>query len=122
MYYWVQRPTVSHIKGKSRYIDRADSYYLCLQNIPKENTVYRGCCLEKLFKMIINVSIMRQTRLTGIWHTYSEKTKKQTANEFLKNRHIPFLIKLSLLSFYYIPPLYSGFMKLCETKSTKKIT
>lgn len=52
---------------------------------------------------------------------YSEKTKKQTANEFLKNRHIPFHIKLSLLSFYYIPPLYSGFMKLCETKARKNI-
>ena len=51
---------------------------------------------------------------------YAKRLKKQTANEFLKNRHIPFHIKLSLLSFYYIPPLYSGFMKLCETKARKK--
>ncbi len=62
---------------------------------------------------------MRQTRLTGIWHTLQRKRlKKQTANEFLKNRHIPFH-KTFTLSFYYIPPLYSGFMKLCETKARK---
>lgn len=41
-------------KVNPRYIDRADSYYLCLQTFQR-NTVYRGCCLEKLFKMIINV-------------------------------------------------------------------
>lgn len=122
MYYWVQRPTsITHQKVNPRYIDRADSYYLCLQNIPKENTVYRGCCLEKLFKMIINVRYhASNTPYRHLAHLTAKRLKKQTANEFLKNRHIPFHIKLSLLSFYYIPPLYSGFMKLCETKARKK--
>lgn len=50
---------------------------------------------------------------------YSEKTKKANSQRVPENRHIPFHIKLSLLSFYYIPPLYSGFMKLCETKARK---
>lgn len=122
MYYWVQRPTsITHQKVNPRYIDRADSYYLCLQNIPKENTVYRGCCLEKLFKMIINVRYhASNTPYRHLAHLTAKRLKKQTANEFLKNRHIPFHIKLSLLSFYYIPPLYSRFMKLCETKARKK--
>ena len=33
-------------KGKSPFTRPCRSYYLCLQNIPKENTVYRGCCLK----------------------------------------------------------------------------
>ena len=78
MYYWVQRPTsITHQKVNPRYIDRADSYYLCLQNIPKENTVYRGCCLEKLFKMIINVRYhASNTPYRHLAHLTAKKTKK----------------------------------------------
>lgn len=120
MYYWVQRPTsITHQKVNPRYIDRADSYYLCLQNIPKENTVYRGCCLESFQDDNQREVSCVKHALPASGTPYSEKTKKANSQRVPENRHIPFHIKLSLLSFYYIPPLYSGFMKLCETKARK---
>ena len=74
MYYWVQRPTSITSKGKSpRYIDRADSYYLCFQNIPKRKYSLPGMLFGKAFKMIINVRVSCVKHALSIWHTLQRK-------------------------------------------------
>ena len=95
MYYWVQRPTsITHQKVNPRYIDRADSYYLCLQNIPKENTVYRGCCLGKAFQDD-NQTLRYHASNTPYQASgtpYSEKTKKANSQRVPEKTDIsPFI-------------------------------
>ena len=51
---------------------------------------------------------------------YSEKTKKANSQRVPEKQTYPLSYKTFTPHFYYIPPLYSGFMKLCETKARKK--
>lgn len=122
MYYWVQRSSsITHQKINARYIDCANSYYLCLQNISKDNAAYRGYCLEKHYKIMVNVRYhAANTPYCGLARQTVKKLRGQTINEFLCNKYIPLYMKCSLLLFYHIPLLYSGFMKLCEVKARKK--
>ena len=122
LYYWVQRPSsITHQKVNARYIDRANSYYLCLQDISQDRPLYRACCLEKLYKTMVNV----RYHATGTpFHELACRTVKElkgkTFKEFVTSKHISFRMKFLLILFYYLPPLYSGFMKVCEAKARRR--
>ena len=95
MYYWVQRPTsITHQKVNPRYIDQCRFLLSLLAKHSKKKIQFTGDVVWKSFQddNQREVSCVKHA-LPASGTPYSEKTKKQTANEFLKNRHIPFHIK-----------------------------
>lgn len=119
LYYWVQRATsITHQKINRNYIDRANSYYLCLQNIPNNKLSYQGYCLEKLYKTMVNIRYHAQhTTYKDLANQTITKLKDKTFHQFIKNKHISLIKKIGLVSFYNFPFLYDGFMWLCNINS-----
>lgn len=123
MYYWVQRPTsITHQKVNPRYIDRADSYYLCLQNIPKENTVYRGCCLESFQDDNQREVSCVKHALPASGTPYSEKTKKANSQRVPEKQTYPLSYKTFTPQFLLHSAPVQRIHETVRDKSTKKIT
>lgn len=119
MYCWVMRSTsITHQKVNENYIDRANSYCLCLNEIPATDMLGRACCLEKLYKTMVNVRYWAwKTEYKPLAIKTVERLKKQTINEFLHNRRISLKMKSILLLFLYVPATYRFFMWLCEKRA-----
>lgn len=119
LYYWVQRPnSITHQSLNPTFIDRANSYMLCLNEISKENIQYRAYCLEKLYKTIINIRYHSQkTSSYNLVHHLIKKIKRETIKEFIQNKYINIPQKIGLLIFYQIPVTYNLFINFLEIKS-----
>lgn len=119
LYYWLQRSnSISH--QSKNLIDRGDTYILCLNEIPQINIRYRAYCLEKIYKIIINIRYLAQkTQSHHCVIEFTKKFKNQTINEFLRNKHINIFLKIGLLTFYYIPITYNIFINILEFKSKR---
>lgn len=119
LYYWLQRSnSISH--QSKNLIDRGDTYILCLNEIPQINIRYRAYCLEKIYKIIINIRYLAQkTQSHHCVIEFTKKLKNQTINEFLRNKHINIFLKIGLLTFYYIPITYNIFINILEFKSKR---
>lgn len=119
LYYWLQRSnSISH--QSRNFIGRANTYVLCLNEIPLIDIQYRACCLEKIYKIIINVRYLAQkTQSNHCVIEFTKKLKKQTIDEFLRNKYINIFLKMGLLIFYYIPITYNIFMNILEFKSKR---
>lgn len=118
IYYYIQNPnSITHKKYNKRNIDIISSYYMCLNEIPKEDIYYRGYCLNKLYKSLL--SVRHYTRKNEFQEYADVKIKNvltMTYNEFLKNKTIPLHMKILLWLFYRIPISYSLFLKMSELK------
>lgn len=121
LYYWRQRSlSVSHHPTKLLYIYRADSYYHCLNNIPKNKDEYRSYCLEKIYKAIINGRYYAKgTNLSKESAKLTRFIKRKTIKEFISNKYIKIPLKIGLLTFYYIPIIYTIFINTLELKSKR---
>lgn len=122
LYYWYQRATsITHQSINLNFIDRINSYFISLNEIPQNYIDYRACCLEKLYKTMINVRYHSQDTQ---FHDYTVKLiaqiKKQTIKEFLMNKSIKQTTRLGLLIFYYMPFLYHLFINLFEFKINQR--
>ena len=118
LYYWFQRSnSISHQPINLTFINRCDTYMLCLKEIPQIDIQYKAFCLEKLYKTIINVRHYSQKTL---FKTYSnalvQNIKAQTIKEFVNNKYITIFMKIVLLVFYYIPVTYTIFISLCNLR------
>lgn len=116
LYYWVQRPSsITHQPVNENFINRVYSYLVCLNEIPKEDKLYRAFCLQKLYKTIINV---RYRSKKTKWNNYATRQtlafKQETIKEFIQNKHISLSKKIGLLLFLYIPITYNCFMFVNE--------
>lgn len=118
LYYWVQRASsITHQPVNKNFIDRAYSYLLCLNQIPKNHKEYRAYCLEKLYRTTINIQYRaKNTKIYNYAIETAKELKAQTINEFISNKHINIFHKINLLVFYYIPLTYHIFIKLLELK------
>lgn len=116
LYFWVQRPTsITHQPINDNYIDRMNSYYLCFKQIPSYKQRFQALCLEKLYKLIINIRYqVRHTDYRTQANITCKKIKEQTFISFLKNKELKLQLKIGLILFYYIPLSYSLFMKIME--------
>lgn len=116
LYYWYQRATsITHQSINLNFIDRINSYFISLNEIPQKHIDYRACCLEKLYKTMINV---RYRSKKSEWYNYAISQtltlKQQTIKEFIQNQHISLSKKIGLLLFLYIPIIYNYFMCINE--------
>lgn len=116
LYYWVQRQSsISHQPVNKNYIDRANSYLLCLHEIPIKEKKHRAFCLEKLYKITINIRYHSQNTQ---WYDYAIKQtqiiKQQSIKEFIRNKYISLSKRMGLLLFLYIPITYNCFMYINE--------
>lgn len=51
LYYWYQRATsITHQSINLNFIDRINSYFISLNEIPQKHIDYRACCLENYIK------------------------------------------------------------------------
>lgn len=121
MYYWVMRKTsITHQGINANYIDRANSYLYCLEAIPLTDRFSRACCLEKLYKTMINVRYHAwRTEYQSLAIKTVRSLKTKTFHEFLMNKHISLKMKSVLLLFLYVPMTYKLFMKLCEKRAVR---
>lgn len=121
MYYWVMRgSSITHQKLSKWHIDRASSYYHCLEYISHDNTLYRACCLGKMYKTMISVRHhARRSELSGYARRLVAQLKKKTLREFVLNRRIPPALKSALLLFLYVPSAYAVFIWLCEKRAAR---
>lgn len=84
--------------------------------------LYRGCALEAMLSVRYDVSrhnVHRPFRAEVL--NYIKLKAKQVIPEFISNRHISLKLKISLLTFYHIPLLYTLFRWLLEQR-TKTVT
>ena len=116
LYYWVQRvSSITKQPINKNFINRADSYILCLYEIPIGNDLYRAMCLEKLYKTIVNVRYRsKKNKLYDYAISHTLILKQQTIKEFVRNKHISLSKKIGLLLFLYIPETYNCFMFINE--------
>lgn len=119
LYNWVQRPTsITHQPINENYIDNMNSYYIALNNISKEDKGLRAYCLEKLYKIMINIRYhANKTKYKHIVIKNIHNIKENTFNEFLYNNNINIFRRFILIIFLKQPPLYSLFLKVMELKA-----
>lgn len=124
MYDWFQHGnSVIHQKLNLHFIDRMNSYYLALNNIPLEQTEYRAFCLEKLYKTMINIRYhAKNTSFNNFVNKQILELKEKTFKDFWSNYHISIYRKIGLSLFLFIPFFYTSFMKLMEFKTKLYLT
>ena len=117
LYYWYQRNTsITHLKINPHYIDRMNSYYICLNNIPIRNYKLRALCLEKLYKTIINIRYYTHNTKYNIRHQ-AKLLFLNTYKEFYSNKSLELYRKIGLSIFYFLPITYYIFMKLMQVRT-----
>ena len=130
LYFWIHRPnSLTHNSSTSKYSNSyglIKPYELALNNIPEDMELYRGCALEAMLKAMLSVrydvsrhNVHRPFRAEVL--NYIKLKAKQVIPEFISNRHISLKLKISLLTFYHIPLLYTLFRWLLEQR-TKTVT
>lgn len=128
LYFWVRRPNSLALNSStSLYINNYGAiipHEMALNNIPKKKDMYRGIALEALLKVMLavryNLSVMSNVVHRSEVENYIKGRAKSIMTEFVFNKHIPVISKISLLSFYYIPPLYRLFILFIKQTARQK--
>lgn len=114
MYYWIQRPSsITHQGVNLNFINTPLSEYLCLQEIPSTNHLYRAYCLEHIYRLIGNKRY--RARCTPLYNVAVDNSRflmAKTVKEFITNSYIPFFTKCSLLLRNYLPWVYWMFLSI----------
>lgn len=117
-YYWVCCPTsASRNKFSQRNIDAIDSYVLALANMPKSNLQYRAFGLQRLYKVVLYTRYNAPADFKAAVISKAKPIVRQTFPEFVRNRHIPLMQRLSLAAFWYIPSIYALFRRRMERRA-----
>ena len=119
LYNWVQRNTsITHQPINNNYIDRIHSYYQCFLNIPDEYKQYKGYCIEKLYKTMINI---RYYATNTPYETISNHNltiiHNRLYSKFWKS-NISCIKKIGITIFLYFPFFYNLFIYLAQKKAT----
>ena len=123
LYFWIRRPNSLALNpSTSKYSNSyglISPYEMALNNIPETMVLYRGCALEAMLKAMLSVryDVSRSGKNSqfSVDVTSHIKSKAQSViAEFVINRYVSVISKISLLTFYYIPPLYSLYRWLME--------
>ena len=118
LYYYVQRGgSLAHSGVSMTFINRINTYLLCLSDIPEDEQSYRALCLSKMYKTMLFTRY--HSRRTDLWkeaELAGAMAYRQTVKEYLRS-NIPFAEKYGLLVFYHFPYAYSVFMGSCDLKA-----
>ncbi len=115
MYYYVYRASsASHGGVTSRFLDIMNSYKLCLDSIPVEQSTYRSWCLDKLYRCMLSTTLRaRSTSLADEATGIASRIYADTIEEY-KHCEIPFARKFSLMLFFHVPWIYSMLLNILE--------
>lgn len=113
LYYYVKRPgSITWEKFNIRNCGEIDTMLRVLNNLDKNQEKARALCLQQLFTLI--PAVKNFTKKTAFY----EEAKANCHNalkislfSFLKNLHIPFIRKLGLLTFIFIPFSYDWYSR-----------
>lgn len=112
LYYYIQHTaSMTHSGVNSMYIDRIRSYYLCLNDIPAENRVYRAQCLKAMYSMLLGVRYA--ARGTSFYQEAKDCGKEIycKTKEELMSSDLGWARKLRFLCLYHMPWLYTFLIK-----------
>lgn len=113
LYYWVQRHTsISMQPFSRRNIDELNVWTICLDNLPANETRYRGYVLLRLYKNILNIKYITSKELKPCVRETTSRLVGETIAEFRQNKYLTWGQKSILLLLYRIPPLYAAFRKI----------
>lgn len=128
LYYYVRRPNSLALNPSSSiYYDFygiIKPFELSLNNIPKNNELFRGLAIEALCKAILSVKYdnlknKKNSKEYLIIRKIIQKTYKNIRRELIGNKYLSFKSKFIFIFLYKIPLSYYLFRKLMEylTKS-----
>ena len=123
LYYFFQRPSsITHEKATLKKMERVSAYSYALSRIPSKNTMMRGLCLKRLYRIIINTQYLLSST------TYKAKSEecirqylKRYNSEFYLNTFISPLFKFRFIFFYKLPIAYRLFIQFCELISKVRL-
>ena len=112
LYYYIQHgASMTHSGVNSTYIDRIRSYYLCLNDIPADNTTYRSQCLKAMYSMLFGVRYAaRGTEFYQEAKDCGKEIYEKTKNELMSSA-LGWSRKMRLLYLYHMPWLYTFIIK-----------
>lgn len=118
MYYWVQRnSSITHSGINKRFVDILDTYYNMYNYIPNNKKEYKTYCIYKLYKRILNIKYHTEyTEYKQYARNKIKTIKKDTWNDFWKNKSISFYHKIMISCLLHEPFLYRTFMWYCDHK------
>ena len=119
LYNWLQNNnSITHKEFNINNIDIINSYYAALNEIPKENKLYRAYCIEKLYKKMINVRhYAKKTPYRDTAIKCINEIKEKTITELLYNNKLIICKKFILLLFYFSPFIYNIFIYFMEIRA-----
>lgn len=119
LYFWLQRPTsITHQPFNENFIDRINSYTICLQTIPTKEYFPKALCLEKLYKTILHTRYLaRNTSYYKKTINLARRTNKKHFSNFIRNEYIDFKLKIIITFFYFIPFAYTIYREFMEFKA-----
>ena len=123
LYYWVRRPNSLALNPSSSiyndYYGILKPFELSLNNIPKDQGLYRGLAVEALFKAILSVKYdnfnnKKDSKDYLKTKNLIQKTYNKIRIELIDNKYISLKSKFILFFLYKIPISYCLFRKLME--------
>ena len=112
LYYYIQHgDSMTHSGVNPTYIDRIRSYYLCLQEMPKDKPTYEAQCLKAMYSMLLGVRYAaKNTEYYPEAKQCASEIYKKTKDQLMKSE-LSGMRKLRFLCFYHAPWLYSFVIK-----------
>lgn len=95
-------------------------YFMAYTNMPTENGLYQSFALQRLYKVILSTRYNCTSEFKGILNDKIREILSQISMDFLKNQHVHLKNKITLLSFYHLPFLYSFYRYWKEREGKKK--
>ena len=121
LYYYVHRNSSAiHQTYNLNHVNRIKVYHACYHNIPNEMSIIKSWALERLYKFMINIRYHGRNSDSSIQsyiHQLIKDIRKETACHLRKDANLSFVLKYSLLTFYYFPFIYKLFIQFNEYKS-----
>ena len=117
MYYYIQRiNSIMHSGITMPYLDRIDSYKMCLDEIPEGNREYRAMALKAMYSVML--FIRRHASDREVKQEANARCKaifKETLGEFLHSG-IGTVSKLRSMAGYRLPWIYDVVMRYKESR------
>ena len=121
LYYYIQRrDSIVHNWYSSENLDRINTYMLCLNDIPKDNSAYRALCLKTMYTVMLSFRRhFRNTEFEKEANNRCKKVFKDTIGEFLHSE-IGLMSKMRSVLGYHMPRLYDIVLSMIETRQAKR--
>lgn len=119
LYYYLFRAGTTSRGINERYLDRVNSYYLCLQDIPEEKKAFRTQCLDMVYKVMVysyyDIGLKGDREKLKEYQKIRSNVYHKTRKDFL-NSQLGWPKKVILLLLYHFPCVYPIFKKVFDMR------